>query len=136
MREEKVILRKKEFLSSRDAYPTEIQELIEMTVTNGRGYLSLEESISFVNREQRCTISVYDCIEGGILPVNISSGPWFESSNSCGEIILPEAQLCVLPAPKYGPTLLDLVKGIQKKKKFEQHLARIENPLLYLAYDF
>lgn len=122
MSRNKVILGKKEFLSLRDDNPTELQVQIERSVTHGRGYLSLEECLSQVNREdQKVQVTLYDCIEQGFLPVNISAGPWFESS-----------KLCVFAPPEYRP-LLERVEKVREKKEFDYLVNRMTNPLYGLS---
>ena len=104
---------------SYDEDPTPIQRQIESTVTNGRGYLSLQEALESANQSE-LKLDLTDTINHGMVPIYFHESTHLpELSNPCGEISLEESLGDKINLPnllfrQYRlPTLLEELKTLQ-----------------------
>lgn len=102
-----------------------LQRDIEMAVTNGRGYVHLQDSIDIVNARSDSfpKVRFFDALNRGFIPLYLD-GPvdYFDytmnTRNPCAEIPLGPPSPVTLPIrfPKIERTLLEEVESIQTAK--------------------
>lgn len=85
-----------------DETPTELKRQIEASITNRRGYLSIQQSLSRLN-SQGFSLNLRDAINAGHVPVNVEEDRHIKTDtlyteNPCGEIPLGEPSFFVHPA--------------------------------------
>jgi hypothetical protein len=100
---------------------TATQRIIELTVTNGRGYLSLQEALDSVNNSAPF-LDMTDVYSKGAIPINFNEGfhgAFLQhslgqvSGNPCREFLIGEMEPCMLPPPTREPTLLEKLQTIR-----------------------
>ena len=99
---------------------SDIQEQIELSVTNGRGYSNLRGSVDIVNGNPHAPkLTIFDVLEGGLIPLYFGGPRRYGSisdKHPCGEIPLGKPSPTAFPAPIRKPTLLEEVEMIQRVK--------------------
>ncbi len=98
-----------------DENPTSFQKNVEMMVTNGRGYLSIQNALDIVNNESP-QMSLYDTFDLGLIPLYFKEPQTSHiDPNPCGEILLGETTFTVLPSFSVRQkTLLEKLKTQQR----------------------
>ena len=105
-----------------DEDPTPFQRQIEMSVTNGKGYLSIQDSLEIVNKNSP-QMNLYDALDTGLIPLYFKEPliPRINSTNPCSEI--PFGESFEVTPPIYHPikrTLLEQLRTQQKIKGQEE----------------
>ena len=117
-----------------DEDPTPFQRQIEMSVTNGRGYLSIQNALDIVNRESP-QLNLYDTLDTGLIPLYFKERDPptdIKFTNPCGEIPLGEQTPVVLPPFAFRPpTLLESLKTRQNMLWREN--VRRDNPYVLFS---
>ena len=119
-----------------DASP--IQKRIEETVTNGRGYLSLQDSLDFVNKNPFYSntpkIGLGDLIYNRLVPIDLllpekSSVDY--NNHPCCERSIGSSEKVILPKPQ-PRTNLEKVRRIQEIEQLMENGKRRSANISYL----
>ena len=97
-----------------DENPTPFQKEIEMMVTNGKGYLPIQNALDIVNKESP-QLDLYDTLDIGLVPLYFKEPLISEVNlNPCGEILLTEPSRVSIPFIFRQKTLLEKLRTEQK----------------------
>lgn len=102
------------------------QKQIEMSVTNGRGYLSIQNALDVVNSNTNLPkLNLSDVLDNGIVPLYFEKPEHDKLEKPCGEIPLGESDRCILPVLE-PPILLERLETRQRIRWMEER--RKEDP--------
>ena len=106
-----------------DENPTPIQKRIEMNITGGKGYLSLQESLDFVNNSESIystlKLSLPEVLSKGLIPIYFKEeemSKFNRPQNHCGEIPLGNYVKCSLPISNEPKTFVEELRMVQYVK--------------------
>ena len=103
-----------------DENPSPFQRQIEMNITGGRGYLSLQESLDFVNNSESIhstlKLTLPEIISKGLVPIYFKEEKMLKFNrpqNPCGEIPLGDYVTCSLPISNEPKTFEEELRMVQ-----------------------
>ena len=122
--------------------PSPFQRQIEMNITGGKGYLSLQESLDFVNNSESVystlKLSLPEVLSEGLIPIYFKEEKFLKldgPQNPCGEIPLGDYVKCSFPISNEPRTFVEKLRQIQYVKAHSEGCFRPENkydgPIFY-----
>ena len=102
-----------------DENPTPFQKKVEMMMTNGRGYLSIQNALDIVNKGAP-KLTLYDTLDLGLTPLYFKEPLTSDIDfiNPCGEIYLDKSSEVLTPLTfKFAPRQKTLLERLRTQQK-------------------